>query len=109
MAESRTTAPPEFARALELIRSGDVEGFRSLIATHRELARERHKPSAAPVDPTTLLKALAQPELPCADLRFAEILIGAGAALDVPLNDAACFNNVALVRRLLDAGGDMTR
>ena len=104
VAESRSTAPTEFSHALELIRAGDVEGFRSLIAARPELARERHKPSAAPVDPTTLLEALAQPELAGADTRFAEILIEAGAAFDVPLNIAACFNNVELVRTLLDAG-----
>jgi hypothetical protein len=105
-AYAEAQAPPdrEFARALALVHAGDVDEFRRLLAEQPELALERHKPSAAPVDPTTLLEELAQPGYAGADLAFAEVVVDAGGEVDVPLNIAACFNRAELVRLLLAAG-----
>jgi hypothetical protein len=89
----------ELGRAYDLMRTGDLETFRALLAAHPALAHEQYRGAAA-----TLLQAMTQPENHDVDLRFADVLIEHGSELDAPLNLAACFNHVPLVQKLLAAG-----
>jgi hypothetical protein len=91
----------ELARAWDLMQASDVEGLRELLGRRPSLVADHYRGAAS-----TLLEALTQPEQRHVDLRVAELLIEHGAALDVPLNLAACFDYVELVRLLLDAGAD---
>jgi hypothetical protein len=93
----------ELGHAYDLMRAGDFDAFRALLDEQPRLARDRYQGAAS-----TLLEALAQPENHDADLRFAELLVERGAELEEPLGLAACFNHVALVRLLLDAGAQQT-
>jgi hypothetical protein len=90
----------ELGEAFDLLKASDVEGLRRLLDRKPELVRESYAGAAA-----TLLEAMTQPEQRHVDLRVAELLIERGSELDVPLNLAACFNHVELVRLLLAAGG----
>src|SRR3954469_4291974 len=91
--------PPEgaMARAVELVRAGDADALRALVSEHPELVHARA------VHGETLLELFTQPEFEvfpdCVD-----VLVEAGARVNTALNLAACFDKVALVRQLLDAG-----
>jgi hypothetical protein len=89
----------DLARAWDLMAASDVDGLRKLLDERPELVGEHYSGAAS-----TLLEALTQPEQRHVDLRVAELLIERGSAVDVPLNLAACFNYVDLVRLLLAAG-----
>ena len=93
----------ELGRAYDLMRAGELDAFRALLDEHPELVHERYRGAAS-----TLLEALTQPENHDVDLRFAELLIERGSELEEPLNLAACFNHVPLVRLLLEAGAKQT-
>jgi hypothetical protein len=94
--------------ALDAIRSGDPERLRRLLDAHPELA------NAQAVRDESLLGAIAQPDVfgthlraeLGVDPRCVQVLIDAGAEIDVPLQIAACFDRVELVRLLLAAGAD---
>jgi len=92
--------------ALEAIRGGDAERLRALLQAHPELA------NAQAVRDESLLGAIAQPDVfgthlraeLGVDPRCVQVLIDAGAEIDVPLQLASCFDRVELVRLLLAAG-----
>jgi hypothetical protein len=93
--------------AIEAIREGDPERLRALLQAHPELA------NAQAVRDETLLSSIAQPDVFGTDLRAGlgvdprcvQVLVEAGADLDVPLQIASCFDRVELVGLLLAAGG----
>ena len=89
----------ELGRAFDLMRANDFDAFKVVLDDRPGLVHERYRGAS-----TTLLSALAQPEQHHVDLRFAELLIERGADLREAVNLAACFNYVALVRLLVDAG-----
>ena len=93
----------ELGRAFDVMRAGDFDAFRAFIDERPSLVRERYQGAAS-----TLLEALAQPENHDVDLGLAALLIERGSELEEPLGLAACFNHVALVRLLLDAGAQQT-
>jgi ankyrin repeat protein len=88
-------------------RSADIAGLRRLLDEHPDLVHAQYRGAA-----TTMLEAIAQPDVfgkrlgveLGVDRRIVELLIERGSKLDAPLNLAACFNRVELVRTLLDAG-----
>jgi hypothetical protein len=91
--------------AIEAIRRGDPDRLRQLLEAHPELA------NAQAVRDESLLGAIAQPDVFGSHLRAelgvdprcVQVLIDAGADVDVPLQLAACFDRVELVRLLLAA------
>ena len=93
--------------AIEAIRRGDPDALRALLEAHPELA------NAQAVRDETLLGAIAQPDVFGShlraelgvDARCVQVLVDAGADLDVPLQIASCFDRVELVGLLLAAGG----
>jgi hypothetical protein len=97
----------KLATAFELIKSGDVAGLKKMLDQDPELVRAQYKGAAA-----TMLEAIAQPDVFGDHLGIelgvepgiVELLIERGSAIDGPLNLAACFNRVELVRMLLAAG-----
>jgi hypothetical protein len=99
------------AEAFALIRAGDVDGLRHMLAAEPALVRATYKGAAA-----TMLEAIAQPDVfgehlgveLGVDPRIVELLIERGSALETPLNLAACFNRAELVRMLLQAGANTT-
>lgn len=97
--EERPTG--ELGEAYDLTRRHDVDGLRALLERKPYLVHERYHGAGS-----TLLEALTQPENAHLATRTAEILIEFGSELDVPLNLAACFNRIELVKILLDAGAD---
>ena len=89
----------DLGRAFDLMRADDYDAFRALLDASPGLVHETYHGAS-----TTLVGALAQPEQHHVDLRFAELLVERGAELGEALNLAACFNHVALVRLLVEAG-----
>jgi hypothetical protein len=93
--------------AIEAIRQGDPDRLRALLQAHPELA------NAQAVRDESLLSSIAQPDVfgdhlraeLGVDPRCVQVLVEAGADLDVPLQIASCFDRVELVRLLLAAGG----
>lgn len=94
------------AAALTAIRDGDAGSLRGLLASHPELVHVEVGAGGS------LLGAVAQPDVFGASLRHAlgvdrecvDVLIESGSDLDGPLNLAACFDRLELVRILLAAG-----
>jgi hypothetical protein len=85
--------------AYDLMDRHDVESLRALLERKPHLVHERYHGAGS-----TLLEALTQPENAHLSTRTAEVLIELSSELDVPLNLAACFNRVELVKILLAAG-----
>jgi hypothetical protein len=95
---SRLPASSPWKRAEAAVRAGDAATLRRLLDEHPGLERD---------DPgMTLLAAATQPEAGAVPREVVDVLVEAGADLDVPLNLAACFDKAELVGWLLDAGAD---
>jgi hypothetical protein len=95
------------AAALDAIRAGDAGSLRRLLVLHPELAHVEVGAGGS------LLGEVAQPDVFGASLghglgvdrECVDVLIESGSDLDIPLNLAASFDRVELVRILLVAGG----
>lgn len=95
-ADAAQPLPPERLDGRDAFAAGDVERLRTLLDAHRALA-------------DALLEDLTQPEiLPERVDACARLLVERAGNLDVCLNLAACFDRVALVELLLEAGADDT-
>jgi hypothetical protein len=98
--------PEAVAAALDAIRAGDAGSLRRLLSAQPELV---HVDVGAG---GSLLGAVAEPDVFATSLGHAlgveracvDVLIESGSDLDGPLNLAACFDRVELVRILLAAG-----
>jgi hypothetical protein len=98
----------DLAAALDAIRRGDPDRLRALLAADPALLEQRYRGHR-------LLEAVAQPDVFGERLgvelgverRCVEVLIEAGAELEVPLVLAACFNRVELIELLLAHGADL--
>ena len=98
----------DLAAALEAIRRGEPERLRALLAADPSLLEQRYLGHR-------LLEAVAQPDVfgerlgvaLGVDRRCVEVLIEAGAGLEVPLILAGCFNHVELIELLLEHGADI--
>ena len=90
----------KFHPAIAAMRSGDLEGLRSMLRADPTLATARSSASHP-----TLLACLT---LECIDtpnkLEMARALIDAGSDIDVPLGAAASVNHVEMAALLIDAG-----
>lgn len=94
------------ARALEAIRAGDAGLLQRLLALYPQLAHVEVGAGGS------LLGEVAQPDVFGTSLGHAlgvdrecvDVLIEAGSDVDAPLNLAACFDRVELVKILLAAG-----
>lgn len=106
--EEELTPSVELAEAIEAIRSGEPDFLRALLAEHPSLLEQRYRGHR-------LLECVAQPGVFGAQLgvalgvdrRCVEVLIDAGAELEVPLILAGCFNRVELIELLLARGADL--
>ena len=95
------------AAALDAIRAGDASSLRRLLVVYPELAHAEVGAGGS------LLGEVAQPGVfgtslghgLGVDRECVDVLIESGSDLDVPLNLAAGFDRVELVRMLLAAGG----
>jgi ankyrin repeat protein len=101
--EGQREGSPEVLAALGAMERGAADELRSQLDETPSLAGTVHVGAW-----TTLLEALAQPDVVPFDRAVAEILIARAQDLDGPLNLAACFNRAELVELLLDAGADPT-
>jgi hypothetical protein len=98
----------DLAAALAAIREGGPERLRALLEANPELLEQRYRGHR-------LLEAVAQPDVfgerlgvaLGVDRRCVEVLIEAGAPLDVPLILAGCFNRVELIKLLLAHGASV--
>jgi hypothetical protein len=98
----------DLAAALAAIRAGEPERLRALLAGNPALLEQRYRGHR-------LLEAVAQPDVfgdrlgvaLGVDRRCVEVLIEAGAPLEVPLILAACFNRVELIELLLARGANI--
>jgi hypothetical protein len=94
------------AAAIEAIRAGDAGSLRRLLYSHPDLVHAEVGAGAS------LLGEVAQPDAFGTALRHelgvdrecVDVLIESGSDLDGPLNLAACFDRVELIRILLAAG-----
>jgi Ankyrin repeats (3 copies) len=98
---------PPVAAALTAIRAGDASSLKRLLDSNPELVHVEVGAGGS------LLGEVAQPDVFGTSLRHAlgvdracvDVLIESGSELDGPLNLAACFDRVELVKILLAAGG----
>ncbi|CAN5706013.1 hypothetical protein BH20ACI3_BH20ACI3_03040 [soil metagenome] len=90
----------KFHPAIQAIKSGELEGLRSLLDQDRSLATARSSRSHP-----TLLQCLALEAVDVPNkIDMAELLIDAGAEVSGPLGAAACIDNVEIAALLLDNG-----
>lgn len=90
----------KFHPAIAAIKSGDLEGLKSLLRQDPTLATARSSRSHP-----TLLQCLALDAVEVPNqVEMAKVLIEAGADISGPLRAAACIDNVAVAAALLDAG-----
>jgi ankyrin repeat protein len=90
----------KFHRAIRAIKSGDLDGLRTLLDQDRSLATARSSRSHP-----TLLQCLALEAVDMSNkIDMAQLLIDAGAEVNGPLGAAACIDNVEIAALLLDRG-----
>ncbi|HZR96352.1 MAG TPA: ankyrin repeat domain-containing protein [Gaiellaceae bacterium] len=99
--EGQREGSPEVLAALEAIETGDLDGLRERLDANPALAGPVHTGAW-----TTLLEALAQPDVVPWNRDAASLLIERSSSLDGPLGLAACFDKAELVEMLLDAGAE---
>ena len=89
-----------FHPAIAMIRSGNLEGLRTLLLEDPSLATARSSKSHP-----TLLQCLALEALDVSNkVEMAQVLIDAGADINGALGAAACIDNVEIAALLLDRG-----
>jgi ankyrin repeat protein len=91
---------PKFHPAIRAIKSGDLDGLKSLINLDPSLAVARSRTSHPTLLQCLTLDAIDVPN----KLGMAEVLLDAGAELDGPLVAAASINNIEIAKLLLDRG-----
>jgi ankyrin repeat protein len=99
--EGQREGSPEVLAALDAMERGDADELRVQLDENPSLAGTVHVGAW-----TTLLEALAQPDVVPFDRAIAQVLIERASDLEGPLNLAACFNRAELVELLLEAGAD---
>src|SRR5688572_23817623 len=90
----------KFHPAIAAIKSGDVEGLKSLLKQDPTLATTRSSKSHPTLLQCLVLEAVDLPN----KIELANVLIDAGAEIDGPLCAAASIGNVEAASVLLDAG-----
>jgi hypothetical protein len=91
---------PKFHPAVDAIRSGDLERFRTLLREDPSLATARSSKSHPTLLQCVVLDGYQVPH----SVEMAKLLIDAGADVDGPLIAAASMDNVEAIPVLLDAG-----
>jgi len=89
-----------FHPAIAAIKSGDLDGLRSLLVKDPGLATARSSTSHPTLLQCLALDALLVPN----QIEMARLLIDAGAEINGPMVAAASINNVAIAALLLDCG-----
>ena len=93
----------KFHPAIAAIKSGDVEGLKSLVSQDPSLATTRSSKSHPTLLQCLVLEAVDLPN----KIELANVLIDAGAEIDGPLCAAASIGNVEAASVLLDAGAQI--
>ena len=91
---------PKFHPAVDAIKAGDLERFRTLLREDPSLATARSSKSHPTLLQCVVLDGYEVPH----SSEMAKLLIDAGAEVDGPLIAAASMNNVEAIPVLLDAG-----
>jgi ankyrin repeat protein len=97
---SEDIVDPKFHPAIDAMRSGDLDRFRTLIAADPSLATSRSSTSHPTLLQCVALDGKDKPN----NVEAAEILIDAGAELNEPLVAAGSIDNRAVAELLLDRG-----
>ena len=93
----------KFHPAMAAVRSGDLEEFRSLLATDPSLATSRSSTSHPTLLQCVVLDGNGRPK----NVEMAEVLIEAGAELNEPMIATGSINNRAVAELLLDRGASI--
>jgi hypothetical protein len=93
----------KFQPAIVAIKSGDLDGLRTLLNRDPSLATARSSTSHP-----TLLQCLALDAIDVPNrVEMAQVLVNAGAEINGPLGAAACIDNVDVAELLLDCGASI--
>ncbi|HEY2971713.1 MAG TPA: ankyrin repeat domain-containing protein [Pyrinomonadaceae bacterium] len=93
----------KFQPAIVAIKSGDLDGLRTLLNRDPSLATARSSTSHP-----TLLQCLALDAIDVPNrVEMAQVLVDAGAEINGPLGAAACIDNVDVAELLLDCGASI--
>jgi ankyrin repeat protein len=89
-----------FGPAIKLMRAGDLDGFKALVAADPSLATSRSSKSHPTLLQAVVLDGNGKPN----NVELAQVLIDAGAEINEPLVAAASIDNRAVAELLIDRG-----